>query len=718
MFSLKSLSISPSRTSLSIPATSPLSLGPPSPSHSSAAGKSPSASSSTSDRTSYFPGPTSAPTTPTTTTTTTTTAPQRARPRYVSRDEALKTVKAMEDVLVAWNEYRIVLASLGKSGRKLGNALKGLAGCMDKTEIAAQTIRPTATMLEGLAALTVKLSKKVDKEYEETNSDASKYFSLLAKESRTHDAYLGAIGKKHDKAEKAYRKASKSLSDTAGAHSGLLALKDTLSEDISRAQEDHHGLIGAKQASVLLRMASSTGALASNLLAFYSDGLRQTSSSYPDIEYFRCLADARWTSTLPQSLEDELEEDKKRDEIRLIKARVALGESDIVGQSAWAIVKGTNYGTTEAGNRNLAATVDGAGMGITAGRLEGSGRPTGPSQPATTRDAAEGVSKAGDVSGRTAFASTTDQPGSIGSAGDAAGGIDQNGSSASAQSTEFHSANAVQVADRTPNTTSPPIPHHSRPSTSTSTSKSTLRDSLSFATDTHHSQSSVSSSDDPRNSVSAPPSSSNVPSQHPAARRHFSTGLPPSAPANRISQERPEQLDARHNPARRSSEAFTWSTGDSRGMIVDVGQHPQPPPRSKAVTSAAVQRAIPRYEDLAVGLGEKGHESVPMTRSPNLPQPARPPYTSNQQTRSIPHIPSTSTTRHDEMSTATYEADRDYHSGHRRSTEFESGGDSSHQKTGGGTGSGTARSAVFQHHRGHESFVRGCELCEMDHERM
>lgn len=34
-------------------------------------------------------------------------------------------------------------------------------------------------MFDGIAELTETFAKKVDKEYEDTNSDASKYFSLL-----------------------------------------------------------------------------------------------------------------------------------------------------------------------------------------------------------------------------------------------------------------------------------------------------------------------------------------------------------------------------------------------------------------------------------------------------------------------------------------------------------------------------------------------------------
>ncbi|KAK4689766.1 hypothetical protein P7C73_g353, partial [Tremellales sp. Uapishka_1] len=259
-------------------------------------------------------------------------------PSIVTKEDAFKTVKAMEDVLSAWNEYRVAIASLGKAGKKLAAVLKDLVGCMDKTEIPAQTIKPTAAMLEMISDITGRLAKKMDKEYDDANSDASKYFTLLAKESRTHEAYLGVIGKKHDKAEKAYRKASKNLADTSNAHFDLLALKDTLSEDISRAHDDHLSMIGTKQSTLLLRLASSASVLSGSLLSFFSEGLRKSATSYRDVEYFGALADARWQGSLPSDL-DEKSGAEKREELRLQKARVALGERDVVGEGMWNDLK-------------------------------------------------------------------------------------------------------------------------------------------------------------------------------------------------------------------------------------------------------------------------------------------------------------------------------------------------------------------------------------------
>ncbi len=46
------------------------------------------------------------------------------------------------------------------------------------------------------------------------------------------------------------------------------------------------------------------------------------------------LADIRWQGTIPSDLE-EAEEEEKREGLRLMKARVALGEADVVGPHVW-----------------------------------------------------------------------------------------------------------------------------------------------------------------------------------------------------------------------------------------------------------------------------------------------------------------------------------------------------------------------------------------------
>jgi hypothetical protein len=41
-------------------------------------------------------------------------------------------------------------------------------------------MRPTAALLDGISDVTIKVARKIDKEYDDANADALKYFNLLA----------------------------------------------------------------------------------------------------------------------------------------------------------------------------------------------------------------------------------------------------------------------------------------------------------------------------------------------------------------------------------------------------------------------------------------------------------------------------------------------------------------------------------------------------------
>lgn len=107
-FTLKGLSPSRASLSLSIPP-----FGQPSPL--SSPGRSPR--SITDDRNEYFPALTDSPV------------------KAVTRDEAFKVVKRLEEVLAAWNEYRLSLAASGKAGKRLASAMKDLCGILDKADV-------------------------------------------------------------------------------------------------------------------------------------------------------------------------------------------------------------------------------------------------------------------------------------------------------------------------------------------------------------------------------------------------------------------------------------------------------------------------------------------------------------------------------------------------------------------------------------------------------
>lgn len=86
-------------------------------------------------------------------------------------------------------------------------------------------------------------------------------------------------------AERAYRKASKSLTDTSSTHSALVHLQQSLSTDVQRANADHLALLSSKQGSLLLSVAARSGSLGAGLTSLYSEGLKSAAVHFKDIEY-------------------------------------------------------------------------------------------------------------------------------------------------------------------------------------------------------------------------------------------------------------------------------------------------------------------------------------------------------------------------------------------------------------------------------------------------
>ena len=85
--------------------------------------------------------------------------------------------------------------------------------------------------------------------------------------------------------EKAYRRASKSLSDTSSTHTALVHLQQSLSTDVQRANADHLAILSSKQGSLLLSVAAHSGTIGSGLTNYHSESLKVAASGYKDIEY-------------------------------------------------------------------------------------------------------------------------------------------------------------------------------------------------------------------------------------------------------------------------------------------------------------------------------------------------------------------------------------------------------------------------------------------------
>lgn len=62
----------------------------------------------------------------------------RDRPRVVPADEAMRTARLVEDMIFAWNEYRLALLQQGRAGRKLAGLMREVSGRLERSDVACE----------------------------------------------------------------------------------------------------------------------------------------------------------------------------------------------------------------------------------------------------------------------------------------------------------------------------------------------------------------------------------------------------------------------------------------------------------------------------------------------------------------------------------------------------------------------------------------------------
>ncbi len=124
----------------------------------------------------------------------------------VERPELHKSLKALESLLVNLDEYRDLSARLAKVEKKLAKSASELERTKVVLDTPAQTLQVTSTMFEGLAEVSSKHAKHVQREYEAVNDACAKYFKKVAKEERAHDELVQTLDAKIKKANAAHEK--------------------------------------------------------------------------------------------------------------------------------------------------------------------------------------------------------------------------------------------------------------------------------------------------------------------------------------------------------------------------------------------------------------------------------------------------------------------------------------------------------------------------------
>ncbi|KAJ9475811.1 hypothetical protein PHBOTO_005898 [Pseudozyma hubeiensis] len=182
----------------------------------------------------------------------------------VERADLHKSLKAVESLLVNLDEYRDLSARLAKVERKLAKSASELERTKVVLETPSQTLQLTSTMFEGLAEVSSRHAKHVQREYEAVNDACAKYFKKVAKEERAHDELVQTLDAKIKKANAAHEKNVKKASPNKAleSHDKYIATVQSLTNDMSRAKNAHALSMAAKSHVSSLLVASTVGGLA------------------------------------------------------------------------------------------------------------------------------------------------------------------------------------------------------------------------------------------------------------------------------------------------------------------------------------------------------------------------------------------------------------------------------------------------------------------------
>ncbi|CDS02124.1 hypothetical protein [Sporisorium scitamineum] len=191
------------------------------------------------------------------------TAPLATDVHLVERPDLHKSLKALESLLVNLDEYRDLTTRLAKIEKKLAKSTSELERTKVVLDTPSQTLQLTSTMFEGLADVSSRHAKHVQREYEAVNDACAKYFKKVAKEERAHDELVQTLDAKIKKANAAHEKNVKKATANKAleSHDKYIATVQALTNDISRAKNAHALSMAAKSHASSLLVASTVGGL-------------------------------------------------------------------------------------------------------------------------------------------------------------------------------------------------------------------------------------------------------------------------------------------------------------------------------------------------------------------------------------------------------------------------------------------------------------------------
>ncbi|GAC94324.1 hypothetical protein PHSY_001895 [Pseudozyma hubeiensis SY62] len=228
----------------------------------------------------------------------------------VERADLHKSLKAVESLLVNLDEYRDLSARLAKVERKLAKSASELERTKVVLETPSQTLQLTSTMFEGLAEVSSRHAKHVQREYEAVNDACAKYFKKVAKEERAHDELIHTLDAKIKKANAAHEKNVKKASPNKAleSHDKYVATVQSLTNDMGRAKNTHALSMAAKSHVSSLLVASTVGGLADVEFKHRCESVRRIGPHVGKLNELLCFTSSEFMPALQAAESTQVEQ--------------------------------------------------------------------------------------------------------------------------------------------------------------------------------------------------------------------------------------------------------------------------------------------------------------------------------------------------------------------------------------------------------------------------
>ncbi|KAI0762053.1 hypothetical protein BC629DRAFT_1738152 [Irpex lacteus] len=221
------------------------------------------------------------------------------------RADIHKSCKAIEGVVNLLNDYCDAAAAIAAIQKKLAKAVREASSIRSTNEIAVNALNACATVVEALVDVDSKFVKLADKECDSLSADVKKWFKVLAKEERTHDAKLSAANDKIRQAGQTYeKKVKKNPINAAEEHARYMNVLGTVGPEVSQEKYQHAMSVFQQHTTLILGMAVSVCRIVDAEWLRASEEVRKAAQTIGRVGEWRALCEGGWTGPIPRDLPD------------------------------------------------------------------------------------------------------------------------------------------------------------------------------------------------------------------------------------------------------------------------------------------------------------------------------------------------------------------------------------------------------------------------------